>query len=86
MEKKLTIVLLLLGDYKRQIYSLDQKLKECEKLKKIVDIVVVADDPQWMTVPRLQIFKLINKDIAVKVCEAPFGIPARAMNLGLSTQ
>lgn len=84
MEKKLTIVLLLLGDYKRQIYSLDQKLKECEKLKKIVDIVVVADDPQWMTVPRLQIFKLINKDIAVKVCEAPFGIPARAMNLGLS--
>jgi len=72
MEKNITIILLLLGRYEKQVAELDEKLKELRQLKEDAEIIVAADSTQWAEAPLMKMFQVENpKAVVVGFGEHP---------------
>ncbi len=82
-EKRLTLVTLLLGRYDRQVIELDKRLRECSRLQKTVNVILVADSDQWFAAPQLQMFRILNPDVLVLCCPQNRTLPAQAMSMAL---
>lgn len=81
--KRLTVVTLLLGRYDRQVIELDKRLRECSRLQKVMDVMLVADNDQWFAAPQLQMFRILNPDVLVLCCAHESALPAQAMSVAL---
>lgn len=82
-EKRLTVVTLLLGRYDHQVIELDDRLRECSRLQKTVNAILVADDDQWLAAPQLQMFRISHPQMPVLCCPQNRTLPAQAMSMAL---
>ncbi|MBR3277457.1 MAG: hypothetical protein IKG01_00925 [Lachnospiraceae bacterium] len=83
MEKNITIILLLLGRYEKQVAELDEKLKELRQLKEDAEIIVAADSTQWAEAPLMKMFQVENPKAVVVFDTQHDLIPAHTINLAL---
>ncbi len=81
--KSITVVLLLLGQYERQLYELDRKIQEMKQLQDTVEVVVAGDHDIWSAIPAIQMLQLQNPDMQF-IFLSQRSLPAAVMNAAMS--
>lgn len=82
-QHKISVVLCLFGRYEVLTNQLQEKLEQLEKIKDEYEIVIVADGPQWMAAPMMQIVPLQMPSVLIIETKTSSSLPAVLFNLGI---
>ncbi|MBP3454424.1 MAG: glycosyltransferase [Clostridia bacterium] len=83
MQKKITIILLLLGRPEKQNEDLHRKMEVMQKLSSQAQIIVAGDGPIWNACPLIQMIPTMDGIVFVH-CDQNQAFPASVINTALS--